>query len=64
MDLENFDDIDGLDQRISVGDAALSPQKALEEVDRWWFTPATRRARWMDLLGDYAGTELFVVSGV
>ncbi|KAJ7045103.1 hypothetical protein C8F04DRAFT_1343667 [Mycena alexandri] len=28
-----------------------------------WFSLATRRARWMDLLGDYAGAELFLISG-
>ncbi|KAJ7511822.1 hypothetical protein B0H11DRAFT_2268815 [Mycena galericulata] len=63
MDLENFDDDDGLDQGASVDGNSLSPQKALQEIDRRWFTPATRRARWMDLLGDYAGTEFFIISG-
>ncbi|KAJ6557124.1 hypothetical protein B0H10DRAFT_1967384 [Mycena sp. CBHHK59/15] len=62
MDLENFD-IDGLDQPVVNNGGAVSSQKALEVVDQQWFTSATRRARWMDLLGDYAGVELFLISG-
>ncbi|KAJ7238504.1 hypothetical protein B0H12DRAFT_92205 [Mycena haematopus] len=41
----------------------MSAQHALDELDQRWFTLATRRARWMDLLGDYAGAELFIISG-
>ncbi|KAJ7762289.1 hypothetical protein DFH07DRAFT_813783 [Mycena maculata] len=64
MDLDNFDDVEELDQRPSVRDGdSLSSSEALKEMDRLWFAPATRRARWMDLLGDYAGTELFIISG-
>ncbi|KAJ7084759.1 hypothetical protein C8R43DRAFT_1115430 [Mycena crocata] len=63
MDLENFDD-DGLDQAALVGkESFLTPHKALEQIDQQWFNHATRRARWMDLLGDYAGSELFIISG-
>ncbi|CAK5280839.1 unnamed protein product [Mycena citricolor] len=36
---------------------------ALDAIDQNWFVNTTRRARWMDLLGDYAGTELFLISG-
>ncbi|KAJ7608765.1 hypothetical protein FB45DRAFT_1128535 [Roridomyces roridus] len=67
MDLDNFDDdFDG--PQLSDGEAAgdidfLPPAKTLQALDGHWFTPATRRARWMDLLGDYAGTELFIISG-
>lgn len=28
-----------------------------------WFIKASRSARWMDLLGDYAGSEHFVIHG-
>ncbi|KAJ6541715.1 hypothetical protein B0H19DRAFT_1239495 [Mycena capillaripes] len=64
MDLENFDDADGRDHRFSVKNHnTISADKALDEVDQGWFTRATRRARWMDLLGDYAGAELFIISG-
>ncbi|KAF8146445.1 hypothetical protein K438DRAFT_507113 [Mycena galopus ATCC 62051] len=62
MDLENFDDIDGLDSPTDHR-GFLSAQQALDELDQRWFTLATRRARWMDLLGDYAGAELFLISG-
>ncbi|KAJ6489614.1 hypothetical protein C8R47DRAFT_1177216 [Mycena vitilis] len=64
MDLENFDDGDGVKHSIPVkNQGSISASQALEEVDEQWFTPATRRARWMDLLGDYAGAELFIISG-
>ncbi|KAJ7605051.1 hypothetical protein DFH06DRAFT_1275646 [Mycena polygramma] len=64
MDLENFDDGDGVNRSTSVQNhGSISASQALEEVDERWFTPATRRARWMDLLGDYAGAELFIISG-
>ncbi|KAJ7492020.1 hypothetical protein FB451DRAFT_514183 [Mycena latifolia] len=65
MDLENFNDVDGLDGFKTLGgnEDSISSQNALNEVDQRWFTFATRRARWMDLLGDYAGAELFVISG-
>ncbi|KAF7337798.1 hypothetical protein MSAN_02253900 [Mycena sanguinolenta] len=63
MDLENFDDIDELDAPLSSENISVSAQQALEELDQRWFTSATRRARWMDLLGDYAGAELFLISG-
>jgi hypothetical protein len=64
MDLENFDDVDRLDHPLSVEQHnSISSHQALDEVDQQWFTSATRRARWMDLLGDYAGAELFIISG-
>ncbi|KAJ7157241.1 hypothetical protein C8R46DRAFT_1004148 [Mycena filopes] len=64
MDLENFDDIDELSSPSLVEkQSRISAHRALELIDERWFTPATRRARWMDLLGDYAGAELFVISG-
>ncbi|KAJ6520487.1 hypothetical protein C8R45DRAFT_1205447 [Mycena sanguinolenta] len=63
MDLENFDDIDEFDAPLSAENISISAQQALEELDQQWFTLATRRARWMDLLGDYAGAELFLISG-
>ncbi|RDB27046.1 hypothetical protein Hypma_005061 [Hypsizygus marmoreus] len=62
MDLENFNE---LDENFADASRTLtfSPDEALEEIDRTWFRPAARRARWMDLLGDYAGSELFVIDG-
>ncbi|KAJ6601172.1 hypothetical protein DFH09DRAFT_1257794 [Mycena vulgaris] len=65
MDLENFNYVDGLDdfKTLRGHKHAISSQDALAEVDQRWFTFATRRARWMDLIGDYAGAELFIISG-
>jgi hypothetical protein len=63
MDLEKFDDIDGLEHSLSTETHSFTSEQALDEIDQQWFTLATRRARWMDLLGDYAGAELFLISG-
>jgi len=60
MDLEGFDD-------------AIPPKKqsfqnspfyqVIDSIDNEWYTRASRSARWMDLLGDYAGSEPFVIDG-
>jgi ATP-dependent RNA helicase DDX60 len=31
--------------------------------DRWYKTIAGKKARWMDLIGDYAGNERFTLDG-
>jgi ATP-dependent RNA helicase DDX60 len=31
--------------------------------DRWYKTVAGKKARWMDLIGDYAGNERFILDG-
>jgi hypothetical protein len=31
--------------------------------DRWYKTIAGKRTRWMDLIGDYAGNERFILDG-
>ncbi|EIW78173.1 P-loop containing nucleoside triphosphate hydrolase protein [Coniophora puteana RWD-64-598 SS2] len=61
MDLDDYDTA-----RLKVETEACTastPQEALEWLDVEWFSQASRRARWMDLLGDYAGTEPFVIDG-
>ncbi|KIK34709.1 hypothetical protein CY34DRAFT_17540 [Suillus luteus UH-Slu-Lm8-n1] len=37
--------------------------EALNWIDPTWYAPASRNARWMDLIGDYAGAEHFVIDG-
>jgi len=62
MDLEEFNDpVDGPGSINFSGDQAYI--EGLEHLDDRWFVKATRSARWMDLLGDYAGTEPFVIDG-
>ena len=36
---------------------------AISAFDALWFSARTRAARWMDLIGDYAGMERFVIDG-
>ena len=63
MDLEEFEvKRHGSDMTTNDGIDSLSVQKALKRINAEWHT-ASRRARWMDLLGDYAGTEPFIIDG-
>jgi hypothetical protein len=64
MDLENFNAIDeSLSPATSLSLDTLSAKGALERIDDNWYIAANRRARWMDLLGDYAGSEPFILEG-
>ncbi|KAG9309998.1 hypothetical protein JVU11DRAFT_10032 [Chiua virens] len=63
MDLEEFEvDHNQVDADTNDGKIPLSVPDALKRVDAEWHT-ASRRARWMDLLGDYAGIEPFIIDG-
>jgi hypothetical protein len=37
--------------------------RTIDFVDKTWYRDVVKRARWMDLIGDYAGTERFIVDG-
>ena len=42
----------------------LDAVEALKCIDdRWYKTIAGKKARWMDLIGDYAGNERFILDG-
>ncbi len=41
--------------------SAIGALKCLD--DRWYKTIAGKKARWMDLIGDYAGNERFILDG-
>lgn len=64
MDLENFNAIGESPSLATPTSGTLSAKEALEQIDGIWYIPANRRARWMDLLGDYAGSEPFVLDGI
>lgn len=63
MDLDDFDA--AVEQLpLDPGSSnAQSPKDAVRLIDAQWYTPVSRRGRWMDLIGDYAGSEPFVVDG-
>ena len=62
MDLDDFDrDVEV--RPVSTSDKNYSAKAALDYIDGQWYTTATRAARWMDLIGDYAGNELFLIDG-
>jgi hypothetical protein len=60
MDLDDFEE--QLAQK-TVSLASREPRDALRYLDQKWWVKASRSARWMDLIGDYAGTEPFVLDG-
>ncbi|OSD04333.1 P-loop containing nucleoside triphosphate hydrolase protein [Trametes coccinea BRFM310] len=64
MDLDEFDaPVEQLAREVEPSLGAQSPTDAVAYVDTEWYTLVTRRGRWMDLIGDYAGSEPFVVDG-
>ncbi|KAH7929957.1 P-loop containing nucleoside triphosphate hydrolase protein [Leucogyrophana mollusca] len=64
MDLEEFETVDeGLFTRDTSFGSQQSAAQALAWIDANWYTPTSRYSRWMDLLGDYAGSEPFVIDG-
>jgi hypothetical protein len=60
MDLEEFEVI----HKTGMVPNAFSARTALQYLDSQWYVPKSKHARWMDLLGDYAGSELFVMDGM
>jgi len=36
---------------------------AVRALDAGWYASVGQRARWVDLIGDYAGAEFFLVDG-
>ena len=61
MDLDDFQKL-GL-QPSGVKLHGTSAHDAVDFIDDLFYSEANRRARWMDLIGDYAGNELFVLDG-
>ncbi|KAH9932994.1 P-loop containing nucleoside triphosphate hydrolase protein [Fomitopsis serialis] len=60
-------DLDGFEQAANATTFSLPKlpvaKEALRYIDSQWYTLTSRRGRWMDLIGDYAGSELFVLDG-
>jgi len=67
LDLDGFGASPDLVDDLFVNDpAAIGPQdprSALRYIDDHWYRERNRRGRQMDLIGDYAGTEPFVLDG-
>jgi len=65
MDLDGFEDNFQVPKTNAKAKGSTSNTFAsiLDHLDQSWFMKATRSARWMDLVGDYAGIEPFVMDG-
>lgn len=61
MDIE-FDTLVEEDVRQDTS-TVHTARSALAYFDDSWYTKASRQARRMDLIGDYAGNEMFVIDG-
>jgi hypothetical protein len=61
MDLEDFNSINEFTPSSTV--TTFSAEDAVDYLDAIWYTNTNRRGRWMDLIGDYAGSELFILDG-
>lgn len=65
MDLDGFDDdIEHFSSHPESSSAKPSALDAVRLIDAQWYTLVNRRGRWMDLIGDYAGSEPFIVDGM
>ena len=62
MDLDGFGKTGAHFETLSKTKLTTA-KDAVQYVDDVWYSEANRQARWMDLLGDYAGSELFVIDG-
>lgn len=61
-------DLDDFDLDVTINDSSVDKdipdtQSALRYIDDRWYRERNRRVRQMDLIGDYAGTEPFVLDG-
>lgn len=66
--MDDFDEDDTIPRSPDVStrdddDKEMTAGDALESLDREWYREVAKRARWMDLVGDYAGSERFILDG-
>lgn len=62
-DLRNSTDSTLASLYAELGKTSDDASKIVETFDREWYVRVVGRARKMDLIGDFAGTERFVVDG-
>ncbi|KAH7094191.1 P-loop containing nucleoside triphosphate hydrolase protein [Auriculariales sp. MPI-PUGE-AT-0066] len=63
MDLDDFEAGLADEPGDTRNEDQASMQDALRIFDETWFSARSRAARWMDLIGDYAGMECFAIDG-
>lgn len=67
--MDDFDEADTLPRSPVVSTKSakkperMTAEEALGSLDREWYREVAKRGRWMDLVGDYAGSERFVLDG-
>jgi hypothetical protein len=64
MDLEGFYDVEYENDSTTSTVSFTTAAEALKWLDQNWYTTRVARGgRWMDLIGDYAGSESFIIDG-
>ena len=63
MDFDHFDDGPQDLAQVATVIAESNAKKALNVFDHVWYIRRSRASRRMDLLGDYAGNEFFLIDG-
>lgn len=70
MDMTDVAFDDSVFEAVDDGQDDASREKKMNAVealkfidDRWYKRIAGKKARWMDLIGDYAGNERFILDG-
>jgi ATP-dependent RNA helicase DDX60 len=61
--LENLDLINSSEIGVVADAETWSAKEALYSLDTTWYTRKSQSGRWMDIIGDYAGDELFLLEG-
>lgn len=62
MDLDGFEQAADRTVHVSLSGTPTGAE-VLEFIDAHWYIRTSRSGRWMDLMGDYAGSEMFVIDG-
>ena len=64
MDLDDFEQLQSEDQATRAPpNFENSLPSLLRHFDELWYSAANRRGFVMDLMGDYGGSELFIIHG-
>lgn len=64
-ELEEYEQINisSTDLGIAPGNNAYTAKEALNLFDATWYNRTSQFGRWVDVIGDYAGEELFLLDG-
>jgi ATP-dependent RNA helicase DDX60 len=62
-ELENLNLRNNSEVGVAAEAETWSAREALYAFDTEWYTTTSHMGRWLDIIGDYAGDELFLLEG-